>query len=261
VVRLIFACVPIVLACGHRQTAVARDAEPSVHIPAVDAGSKTRLSIPPLDATLRDGSWELSVHLDPAAPAATLAIGGQPVTVSELHLSLEHEEQSGMVSTPVGPRPTRAVRMYRLRFVLDGLHGHPTPYELLVDVKSSFASTVGLHQLEAACVPRSGAGPLCSLLGAVQEGLSDAATPADRPTEEQLREIRAIQKESRDRIVRDARKSDTAADLASSIEETALAADERAIAQLRTRADADALLVRAQKELAGVKEIESAESH
>ena len=150
---------------------------------AVDTGAPFSW---PVDATLTDGGWTLVLHVDPASPRGKLAIDGEDFDLVAPELALEHQDAYGVVDRPRGATPAHVRSQYRLRFSIDrcahaqpapegrwpGLCGYlrdqprPTklePYELLVDVESTFLKDGEVHTLTAACVPRSGAGPSCSL--------------------------------------------------------------------------------------------------
>jgi len=155
----------------------------SASAPATSGGA----AIPPISATLRDASWQLTVRLDPRAPSASLTIHDSPRTLSAVSLELIHETAFGSVHRPGGVAPARVTHQYRLRYTIDecegapatpgawpGLCGHlegaPAPqrlvaYELLIDADSTYWSTGESHVFVAACVPRSGAGPTCKLTG------------------------------------------------------------------------------------------------
>ncbi len=151
-------------------------------------GAAPSSPVVPLQATLHDDAWKLALRLDPRAPAGTLEVHGQPYGLTGVTLVLLHEELVGSVTGDAGKSPAQAARAFRLRFSIDEcehepvtpagkwpgpcgyLDGQPRPqklalYEILVDVESNYWATGERHQIKAACVPRSGAGPSCKLEG------------------------------------------------------------------------------------------------
>jgi hypothetical protein len=180
-------CLALGGACGRGGAGAPSAAVSASAAPRADGGAPSS-SLPPIQATLHDETWKLALTLDPRAPKGALEIRGQPYALTEVGLVLEHEALAGSVARDGGTSPAHAARSYRLRFSLDECaHAPPTPpgawpgpcghaegqprpqkltsYELLVDVESSYWLTGELHQIKAACVPRSGAGPSCKLEG------------------------------------------------------------------------------------------------
>jgi hypothetical protein len=176
-------CLP---ACHDR-----KGSSPRSHSP--DAGPKETLE--PIVGTLVGAGWKLTLTFDVRAPALKLSIHDHLYAVDEVSLVLLRETVDGSVARQ-GAGHGRAQQSYRLRFAIDecenepptpsgrwpGICGYPdggvrprnsTRYELLVDVDSQYYSPTptqdiqGVHQIEAACVPASGAGPTCKLEGAV----------------------------------------------------------------------------------------------
>jgi hypothetical protein len=149
-------------------------------------------TVPPIEATLHDEAWKLTVRLDTTSPSASLEIRGARYALQGTALELLSEELAGSSPRDGGTRPAHAALRYRLRFQVDecehepptpdgrwpGLCGHRegeprpqhlAPYELLVDVDSSYWATGELHRLAAACVPHGGAGPACKLDGTLSK--------------------------------------------------------------------------------------------
>jgi len=172
-----------------------RPTDSSGQAPASAPATSGGAAVPPISATLQDGSWKLTVRLDPRAPTASLKIRDNPRTLSAVSLELIHESTIGSVPRPGGVAPAQAKHQYRLRYTMNecesapatpdgawpGLCGHlegtpapqrPASYELLIDADSTYWPTGESHVLVAACVPRSGAGPICKL-----EGSTSLLTP------------------------------------------------------------------------------------
>jgi hypothetical protein len=167
-------------------------AHPSASAPEpqaqADGGPEQSTALPPIQVTLRDDTWTLSVNLDPSSPSGALEIRGEPFALSGLEVHLVKDDRMGSVRRDGGVWPLRATRTYRLRFTFDRCaHAGPTPagqwpgpcgyfegqtrptwpasYELLVDVETFFTPGEDFHRAQAACVPQSGAGPSCKLEG------------------------------------------------------------------------------------------------
>jgi hypothetical protein len=145
-------------------------------------------ALPPVMIVAQDTTWKLLLELKPAAPRGELELAGEQFTLSAMRLDVKAQTLNGVANRDGATLPAIAHTEYRLRFALDECE-HPTPtppnawpglcgqieglpppkriveHELLVDVDSAYWATGEVHQLRAACVPRSGAGPSCQLWG------------------------------------------------------------------------------------------------
>lgn len=171
-------------------TATASSSTASSSTISSSLASPRSASVPPIEATLRDAAWKLTVRLDPLGPSASMEVRGARRTLSAISLDLLGEDAAGSIPRDGGALPAHATLRYRLRFTMDECEGapaapegawpgtcghregepppeHPAIFEVLIDRESSYWPTGEVHKLIAACVPRSGAGPTCKLEGSV----------------------------------------------------------------------------------------------